>query len=256
MALLGVMKMPFGCGGQSRHEKKAAHVGKAASPTNAPAAAVSAAIAKTNAPPAAVPETGPEVRITSPLKNELVESSDVGVFLKVKDLPADSGGHVHLMVDNQPPEEIADFLLPVVIRQVGPGLHVVRAFACDGAHVSYKNKAAFAMTWFTIGDSRQPVVAFDPALPTLTFNLPLASYRKLPKNLPVDFLVSGPIEPGQWQVRVTVDAEPLRVLDRVDPAFALSLGPGDHAVRLELFDNDGRLMKANFVWSERTVRLR
>jgi hypothetical protein len=93
-------------------------------------------------------------------------------------------------------------------------------------------------------------------LPTLTFNLPLASYRKPLKNLPVDFLVNGPIEPSQWQVRVTVDAEPLRVLNRMDPAFTLSLGPGDHAVRLELFDNDGRLMKANFAWSERTVRLR
>jgi hypothetical protein len=186
----------------------------------------------------------------------VIESADVGVFLKVKDLPVESGAHIHLMVDNQPPEEIGDFLLPVVIRHVAPGLHVVRAFACDGAHTSYKNKTAFAMTWFTVGDSKQPAVAFDPALPTLTFNLPLAAYRKPPKALPLDFLLTGPVEPGQWRVRVTVDAEPVRVLDRMEPGVTLSLTPGDHAVRLELFDNDGRLMKANFAWSERTVRLR
>lgn len=253
MALLGVMKLPFGCGGQSRQEKKAAQAGRTAAQTNAPPAAV-----KTNAPPpaTAVPETGPEVRITSPLRNEVVESADVGVFLKVKNLPVEIGAHIHLMVDNQPPEEVADFLLPVVIRHAGPGLHVVRVFACDGAHVSYKNKSAFAMTWFTVGDSRQPAVAFDPALPTLTFNLPLASYRKSPKALPLDFLLTGPVDPGQWRVRVTVNAEPVRVLDRMDPAFALNLAPGEHAVRLELFDNEGRLMRANFAWSERTVRLR
>jgi len=258
VALLGMMKLPFGCGGQSRHDKKAAHVGRTASQTNAPPASASAPLAKTAAPPPApaIPETGPAVRITSPLKNEVVESSDVGVFLNVKDLPVESGAHIHLMVDNQPPEEITDFLLPVVIRHVAPGLHVVRAFACDGAHVSYKNPTAFAMTWFSVGDSKEPAVAFDPARPTLTFNLPLAAYRKSSKALPLDFLLTGPVQPGQWRVRVTVDAEPVRVLDRIEPGLTLSLTPGDHAVRLELFDNDGRLMKANFAWSERTVRVR
>ncbi|MBI5394072.1 MAG: hypothetical protein HZA91_02120 [Verrucomicrobia bacterium] len=256
MSLLGAMKMPLGCSGESRHEKKAAAVGKAAR-TNAPPAGVSAPAPKPSPPPAAVPETGPEVRITSPLKNEVVESADVGVFLKVKDLPADSSAHVHVILDNQPPEDVTDFLLPVVLRQVRPGLHVLRAFACDANHVSFKNPAAFAMTWFAVGDSRVPAVAFDPELPTLTFNLPGVAYRKVStKNLPVDFLVNGPIEPGQWRVRVMVDAEPKGVLDRVDPAFTINLGPGDRAVRLELLDGEGRLMKANFAWSERTVQVR
>ena len=257
VALLGVMRMPFGCGGESRHERKTAHVGKAGSHTNAPASGASVTLAKTNAPPAAIPQTGPQVRITSPLKNEQLDSPDVGVFLQLKDLPVDRGAHVHIILDDQPPEEVTDFLLPVVFRRVGPGLHIVRAFACDASHASYKNPTALAMMWFKVGDSAEPATAFDPARPTLTFNLPMAGYRKSAgKGLPVDFMVSGPVEPGTWRVRVTVDGEEVRVLDRVDPAFTITMGAGDHAVRLELLDAEGRRMKANFAWSERTVRVK
>ncbi len=257
MSLLGAMNLPCGCGGQSRQKPQAAAVGKTGSQTNAPPAVASVTPARTHAPPAAIPQTGPQVRITSPLKNEQLDSTDVGVFLQVKDLPVDCGAHVHVILDDLPPEEVTDFLLPVVFRRVGPGLHVLRAFACDAAHVSYKNPAALAMVWFKVTDTGEPAVAFDAARPTLTFNLPLAGYRKAAgKGLPVDFIVSGPVEPGAWRVRVMVDGEEVRTLDRVDPAFMIVLAAGDHAVRLELLDAEGRRMNANFAWSERTVRVK
>ncbi len=102
---------------------------------------------------------------------------------------------------------------------------------------------------------------FDPALPTLTFNLPGAvCSRADEKNLPVDFLLSGLSlgDMNAWRVRVTLDGEQKFLLDASDyiEVFLPSLASGAHAVRLELLDGQGRPMKANFGWSERTVRVR
>ena len=58
--------------------------------------------------PLPVPATGPMVAISSPVKGEEVNSTDVGVFLKVQDWPDNRGTHVHIMLDNQSPEEVAD----------------------------------------------------------------------------------------------------------------------------------------------------
>ncbi len=252
--LLGMMKMPFGCGDHKTQTHMPAPLG-----TNAPAAQAGVG-QPAPAKPLPVPETGPSVAISSPMRNEVLDSSDVGVFLKVQGLPADSGAHVHVMLDNQPPEMMADPVLPVVFRQVKPGLHVVRAFVCDGEHVSFKNRTAFAMVWFKVAGMGEDET-FDPALPTLTFNLPGAvCSRADEKNLPVDFLLSGLSlgDMNAWRVRVTLDGEQKFLLDASDyiEVFLPSLASGAHAVRLELLDGQGRPMKANFGWSERTVRVR
>jgi hypothetical protein len=251
VCLLAVAKLPLGCGGGSKahhHAQKPSSVG-----TNAPAAAVSAKA------PVQAPVSGPTVRITSPLKNEEVQSADIGVFLKVQELPADKGAHVHVIIDNLPPEELPDPQLPAVFGQLKPGVHAVRAFACDANHVSYKNPTAFAVVWFAVAGTGGEST-FDQALPTLTFNLPGPKYwRSEAKKLPVDFFVTCPqgTDMTGWRVRVSVDGEQKLLLDASSRAGA-SLPPldkGDHAVRLELLGADGRLMKANFAWSERTVRV-
>jgi hypothetical protein len=252
--LLAMMKWPLGCG-----EHKAQSHGPAPAGTNAPSSQVSAGqppVAK----PLPVPENGPSVIIASPVRNEVVDSSDVGVFLKVQGLPPDGGAHVHIMLDDQPPERVTDPMLPIVFHGVKPGSHVVRAFACDGDHISFKNRTAFAMVWFKVAGMGEGVT-FDPALPTLTLNLPAAACSRADeKNLPVDFLLSGlPLnDMNGWRVRVLLDGEQKFLLDASNyiEVFLPSLAGGVHAVRLELMDGHGRTMKANFGWSERTVRAR
>lgn len=252
--LLAMMKWPLGCG-----DHKAQTHGPAPLGTNAPATQADGG-QPAPAKPLPIPETGPSVTIISPVRGETVESSDVGVFLKVQDLPADAGTHVHVMLDNQPPEMMADPMLPVVFHRVRPGTHVVRAFACDGNHLSFKNRTAFALVWFKvagIGESE----TFNPSLPTLTLNLPgAACSRSNEKNLPVDFLLTGlPMnDTGAWRVRVTVDGEQKFVLNASNylEVFLPPLASGTHAVRLELLDGEGRPIKANYGWSERTLRVR
>ena len=139
-------------------------------------------------------------------------------------------------------------------------MHVVRAFACDDNHISFKNRTAFAMVWFKVAGMGESET-FDPALPTLTFNLPGATCsRTSEKNLPVDFLLSGLAldDTKAWRVRVMLDGEQKFLLDASNyiEVFLPSLSPGAHAVRLELLDGQGQPMKANYGWSERTVRVR
>jgi hypothetical protein len=59
-------------------------------------------------------------------------------------------------------------------------------------------------------------------------------------------------------VRVSLDGEPQRLLDASNylDVFLPPLAGGDHAVRLELLDGQGRLLKANFAWSERVISVR
>lgn len=254
MLLLAMMKLPFGCGDHKHQTQQPAAIG-----TNAPAAQASAA-PQPKVKPLPVPATGPVVTIASPVKNEEVDATDVGVFLKVEEWPDDRGAHVHIMLDDFPPEEVADPALPTVFRHVKPGLHVVRAFACGGDHVSYKNPGAFALVWFRVlGEGGS--AAFDSAAPTLTFNLPEpVCSRAAAKKLPVDFLLSGIAmdDLAAWRVRVSVDGERKLALDASNylNVFLPPLDAGEHAVRLELIDARGRTMKANFAWSERVVRVR
>ena len=254
IALLAMTKMPFGCGDHQPESKQPAPLG-----TNTPASQA-AVVSEPLMKPLPVPETGPTVIIASPLNNEELDATDVGVFLKVGDWPADRGAHIHVMLDDQPPEETADPMLPTVLRQVKPGQHVVRAFACNGDHVSYKNRTALATVWFKVtGDGAS--ASLDPAAPMLTFNLPGAVISRAgAKRLPVDFLLSGIAldDLAAWRLRVTVDGEPKFTLDASNyrDVFLPPLNAGEHAVRLELIDARGRLMKANFAWSERVVRVR
>ena len=239
--LLGLLKFPVSCGSSSKaHQPKAAKVGRAAPK----AAAVQ--------PKPSLPAEGPEVRINSPLKDETLTTPDVGIFYKVQKLPADA--HLHVVLDERAPEELEDPHLPAVFRHLTPGWHVVRIFACGADHVSFKNPGALAAVRFCVGDATKGV-AFDPGLPTLTFNLPPPLSRKT-NRLPVDFVISGPLEHGQWRVRLSVDGELKHDFDWFDPAYRLQLTPGEHEVRMELLNRAGQLMKANFGWSERTVTVR
>jgi hypothetical protein len=254
MLLLAMMKLPFGC---AEHKQRARQ--PVATGTNAPVAQIGVApmpVVK----PLPVPASGPVVVITSPVKDEEVNSTDVGVFLKVADWPDDGGAHVHVMLDDGVPEEVADPAFPTVFRHVKPGVHVVRAFACGGDHVSHKNPGALALAWFrVVGEGGS--TAFDPSWPTLTFNQPGPAYsRGGAGRVPVDFLLSGIAldDPKGWRVRVSLDGEQKFLLDATNylGVFLPPLGVGEHAVRMELLEARGRAMKANFAWSERVVRVR
>ncbi|MBI5684793.1 MAG: hypothetical protein HZC54_06910 [Verrucomicrobia bacterium] len=252
--LLAMAKLPLGCGSRIQQSPKPAAMGP-----NTPAAQASVA-PEPVVKPLPLPATGPMVIITSPVKDEEVNSTDVGVFLEVKDWPGDRGAHVHVVLDDLPPEDVADPMLPTVFRHVKPGLHVARAFACRSDHVSYKNPAALATVWFRVAGEGKGA-PLDPAAPTLTFNQPGAvCSRDAAKRLPVDFLLSGVAmdDLAAWRVRVSLDGEQKFVLDASNylDVFLPPLEAGEHAVRLELMDSRGRAMKANFAWSERIVSVR
>jgi len=254
MLLLAMMKLPFGC---AEHKQRAQQ--PAATGTNAPAAQVGVA-PKPVVKPISVPTSGPMVMIASPVKDEEVNSTDVGVFLKMAEWPDGGDAHVHVMLDDGAPEEVADPALPTVFRHVKPGLHLARAFACGGDHVSYKNPGALALVCFRVSGEGGGVV-FDPSRPTLTFNQPGLFYSRAGAGrVPVDFLLSGIAldNPKDWRVRVSLDGEQKFLLDATNylGVFLPPLGAGEHAVRMELVDGRGRAMKANFAWSERVVRVR
>ena len=92
----------------------------------------------------------PQVRILSPQPEEILKKTKVAVKLEVQDLPLfqnpdlEMGPHVHLILDNQPYQAIYDIEQPIILSDLTPGTHTLRAFPVRPWHESFKNDGAYA----------------------------------------------------------------------------------------------------------------
>ena len=114
-------------------------------------------------------EATPEVKITSPANDAVINGSVVQVRLNLsgdlkgymphKDPATNTGNHIHVILDNQPYEAYYELDQPFELRNVTAGKHTLRVFASRPWHESYKNAGSFQMVAFTVkggGDANKP----------------------------------------------------------------------------------------------------
>jgi hypothetical protein len=234
---------------------------------------------------------GPTLTITQPRMdqvlgdpNDKAEKTKVEVVLDLRDYEigkvddGKNGQHVHLIVDDEPYQAIYDASKAIPL-QLGAGTHVLRAFPSAGPkdpkgalhHESRKNAGAFAWVRFHVkrkGDDPD-VLAFDATKnPTLTYSRPKGDYKvgqpELARFL-LDFYVTGTsLSPTGAHVRATLDGNPV-----VDAATKKPLGDvaewtryviespavGDHEMRLELVDREGRPIPGPYNDTRRKFRV-
>lgn len=223
-------------------------------------------------PPAAIQELRqaleayqPQVAIVSPRPDQVIEDEQVSVQFRVQDLPLFKdqdlglGPHLHVFLDNQPYIAVYDANEPLVLKDLAPGTHTIRAFASRPWHESFKNEGAYAQTTFHVF-AKTPTNNPDPAQPLLTYSRPQSSYGAQPIMLDF-YLTNAPLhliaqedaddDISDWRVRCTIDGESF-VFDRWQPIYIKGLKPGKNWVQLELLNEKGEAIDNVF---NNTVRI-
>jgi len=193
----------------------------------------------------------PQVKITAPAPGEVVNQTTVQVSLDVEDYPLfknaefGMGPHVHLFLDDQPYTAVYNTSEPVVLTDLAPGTHTLRAFASRPWHESFKNEGAYAQVTFHVltetGNN-----APDPAQPLLTYSRPQSTYGAEPimldfylTNAPLHFLASTPDDDiPDWRIRATINGESF-LIDRWEPIYLSGFVEGDNWVKLEFLGEEG-----------------
>lgn len=206
----------------------------------------------------------PQVKVLSPQPDEVLQDDTVTARFEVKDLPIfkselDLGPHLHVILDNQPYTAVYDLDKPLVLSDLPPGTHTLRAFASRPWHESFKNEGAYAQTTFhvfTKTDDNNP----DPAQPLLTYSRPKGSYGAEPILLDF-YLTNAPLhlvaqenpqdEITDWRIRCTINGSSF-VIDRWEPIYLKGFKQGKNWVQLEFLNEKGDPVKNVF---NNTVRV-
>jgi hypothetical protein len=207
----------------------------------------------------------PQVKILSPQPGEVLKDNTVTVKFDVQDFPIFKdanlglGPHLHLFLDNQDYQAIYDTNKPLVLSDLEPGTHTLRAFASRPWHESFKNEGAFAEITFHVFTKTQENNP-DPALPLLTYSRPQGSYGAEPIMLDF-YLTNAPLHSVaqenpddrifDWKIRVTVNGESFLV-DEWEPIYLKGFNPGKNWVQVELIDEQGNPIQNVF---NNTVRV-
>jgi hypothetical protein len=207
----------------------------------------------------------PQVKILSPKPGEILSQTSVAVKLSVQDLPLFQnselamGPHLHLILDNQPYEAIYNTDQSILLSDLAPGTHTLRAFPVRPWHESFKNDGAYAQTTFhvlTPNDDNRP----NPDLPLLTYSRPKGSYGAEPilldfylSNAPLHLVAQEDPKDAiaDWRIRVTINNESF-LLDHWQPIYLKGFEPGQNWIKLEFIDEQGNPVANTF---NNTVRV-
>ncbi len=202
----------------------------------------------------------PEVFILNPKKEKIYTENTIEVRLKVKDLPIfrnetlGLGTHLHLILDNEPYQDIYDTKQSFVLENLTPGTHTLRLFAARPWGESFKNNRAYAQTTFHIltkTNDNNP----DDTLPLLTYGNPQGTYSAEPILL--DFYLNQEArkqienETQDYFIKVTVNGESFTI-DDWHPLYLEGFKRGNNWVQLELVDREGNTIQNAF---NNTIRL-
>ncbi len=182
------------------------------------------------------------------------------------------GQTVHVIIDDQPYFEVNSstidpfnedgyfydtryvFEIPYTLKH---GLHTIRMFPTRSYGESLKGENTFQTAYFYLGDKEDgQVPSFQE--PFLTYNEP-GGQTPLSEKLPIllDFYLSNcELTPDGYKVVLTVDGTIKRNLTSWQPYYIYGLKRGQHTIRLQLVDRNGRVLKGPFNDVERTINVR
>lgn len=250
-----VLVFAVGCKDQQPKEEPKAEEAEAVEEVEAPAEKAEGASDSQPAHSSSIPGTEnqllhdqdvPEVAmaITAPKDGEVLESGEsVEVSFDVTNYRTgkEIGQHVHLIVDNNPYIAHYDASTPVVLENLAPGTHTLRAFPARHYHLSLKEGEVFKTLTFHVKE-KSADYSFDRTKPYITYSRPKGSYgEEAAKSLLLDFYVQN-VELGKdAKVIYGVNGETTE-LTEWKPVLLPPLEPGEHEITLKLVDMDGKPM--------------
>lgn len=172
------------------------------------------------------------------------------------------GQTVHVVIDNMPyfpvnepaldPFDEGGFYYDMsykfeVPHRLKEGMHTIRAFPARSFGESLKGDKTFTAIHFYLGEATNNP-DMDLSQPFLTYNEP-SDEMYLEENKPIllDFYVSNTeLSSDGYKVRLTIDGKVNRVLTSWQPFYIYGLKSGRHTVRLELLDQENKLVPGSF----------
>ena len=208
----------------------------------------------------------PQLKIITPAPNAIVDSTTIAVTFELQDYPLfkdpdfGMGPHIHLFLDDRSYTAIYSTAEPLILENLEPGTHTLRAFASRPWHESFKNEGAYAQVTFHVftetGNN-----APDPTLPLLTYSRPQGTYGAEPimldfylTNAPLHFLASADPEDEipDWRIRATINGESF-LIDRWEPLYLTGFKEGLNWVKLEFLGEDGEPIVNGFNTTARLI---
>ena len=207
----------------------------------------------------------PQVKILSPQPDQILSDTTVAVRLQVQDLPIFQdpdlglGPHLHLFLDNEPYRAVYDTDKPIILEDLEPGTHTLRAFTSRPWHESFKNDGAYAQTTFHI--LTKTANAPDPAKPLLTYSRPQGTYGAEPIMLDF-YLTNAPLHAiaqanpndtiSDWRIRATINGQSF-LIDNWQPLYLKGFEKGKNWIKLELLDQEGNPIDNGFNTTARVI---
>jgi hypothetical protein len=142
------------------------------------------------------------------------------------------GQHIHFILDNQP--------------YYASYSHILLAFLSRSYHESIKREDAMVLKSFNTDKSKEQKV--DLSKPMLFYSRPKGTYtgEKEIKKLLLDFyLVNTDLEKKNQKVKATIDGTDF-MLSKWKPYYIEGLKEGKHKIRLQLIDENNKLVEGRF----------
>ncbi|MGK7888236.1 MAG: hypothetical protein AB4042_02815 [Leptolyngbyaceae cyanobacterium] len=214
-------------------------------------------------------DTTPQVDIVAPLPDVVLNQDEVAVQFQVEgmtifqDETLGLGPHLDVLLDNQFYQSVYDLTEPLMMTDLSPGTHTLRAIATLPWQESFKTPSAQAQITFHVF-AKTPAMTPEADLPVLTYHQPTGDYGAEPILL--DYVLQPGIvrrskaesnivaiapETATWQVRATVNGESFS-FDLLEPIYLKGFEVGKNWVQLELLDEEGNPIDSLF---NNTVRL-
>jgi hypothetical protein len=186
---------------------------------------------------------GVSFAITAPAADAtLPAGQDVEVKFDLKgyNTGEEIGQHVHVIVDNEPYLAHYDATKPLMLKDLKPGTHTIRAFPSRHYHLSLKQGPVFQVVTFHV-EQKTEGYSFDAKKPFITYSRPKGSYKAadIQAGLLLDFYVSNAKLGKDSKVVYGVDGAE-QELTTWKPVLLPAMAPGKHTITLKLVDMKGK----------------
>ncbi|MCC9168914.1 hypothetical protein [Pontibacter harenae] len=163
------------------------------------------------------------------------------------------GQHIHNIVDNEP---YTAHYETEFTKELEAGDHVILSFLSRSYHESLKHEDAYDLRVVTAGKPAQKA-DFDENAPHMFYSRPKGEYTgDETKRIMLDFyLVNTELSPEGNKVRATVNGSEF-MLERWLPYAIEGLPMGENTIKLELLDQDGKVLPGPYNSVERTITLK
>lgn len=161
------------------------------------------------------------------------------------------GQHIHLILNNQPYIALYD---PNYVDTLEDGHYVALSFLSRSYHESLKHREAYDLRQFTVGKGQAKQL--DLTKPMLFYSRPKGEYKGDEiKNILLDFyLVNTELSSTDKKVRATINGTEF-MIDKWQPYQIQGLKSGNNTIKLELVDENGKVIEGPYNSVERSITL-